>query len=75
MLALVEVNSLVRRPPHRELRKLVRARGLTLERAAELLDVDRTTFFRWLSGASRPTTDHAIRIEERLGFTVNHWRR
>lgn len=50
-------------------------RGLSMERLAGLLDVDRTTIWRWETGARRPKPEQQAAIANALGIEpADLWR-
>jgi transcriptional regulator with XRE-family HTH domain len=43
--------------------------GLTVESAASMLEIDRSTLLRWTSGRSRPDGKDLLRVEEMFGVS------
>lgn len=57
----------------RELRALMKKRGMTSLDVAETLRVDPAQVCRWLNGIYKPRIEVAIRIQHEFGIAVAGW--
>jgi plasmid maintenance system antidote protein VapI len=55
------------------LRSTLRARGINPDDAAKLIETQRETIYRWLSGSMVPTHAMAVRLEDEFGIGHRLW--